>query len=53
MSAAAPADPFTGSRACFEELIGWLEGTEADWLTHAQLEEQLDRRGRELLRRMY
>jgi hypothetical protein len=50
---AASADPFGGSRACFEELIGWLEGTEATGLTHAQLEEQLDRRGRELLRRMY
>jgi hypothetical protein len=46
-------DPFTGSRTCFEDLIGWLEGTEAATLTHAQLEEQLDRRGRELLRRMY
>ncbi|MGB8379626.1 MAG: hypothetical protein WCG47_00030 [Dermatophilaceae bacterium] len=51
--AGAAADPFSGSRACLEELIGWLEGTEAAGLTHAQLEEQLDRRGRELLRRMY
>jgi hypothetical protein len=46
-------DPFTGSRACFEDLIGWLEGTEAATLTHGQLEEQLDLRGRELLRRMF
>lgn len=54
MSAAASAvDPFTGSRACFEDLVGWLEGTEAATLTHAQLEEQLDLRGRELLRRMF
>jgi hypothetical protein len=52
-AAAAPGDPLGGSRVCFEELIGWLEGTEAAGLTHAQLEEQLDRRGRELLRRMY
>ena len=54
MSAAvAPADPFEGPRACVEELIGWLEGTEAVGLTHGQLEEQLDRRGRELLRQLY
>ena len=52
-TAAAATDPFTGSRACFEDLIGWLEGAEAATLTHAQLEEQLDLRGRELLRRMY
>jgi hypothetical protein len=52
-SVASGGDPFTGSRTCFEELVGWLEGTEAAALTHAQLEEQLDRRGRELLRLMY
>ena len=48
-----PAEVFTGSRACFEELVGWLEGTEAAGLAHGELEEQLDRRGRELLRRMF
>ena len=53
MSAAAPADPFAGPRACLEELIGWLEGTEAACLTHAELEDQLDARGRELLRQLY
>ena len=52
-AAAAPGDAFTGSRACFEDLLGWLEGAQAAGLTHAELEEQLDRRGRELLRRMY
>lgn len=41
-----------GSRACFEELVGWLEGAEAADLDHAALEEQLDRRGRELLRQL-
>ena len=51
--AGAPADPFANSRACVEDLIGWLEGTEATGLTHAELEAQLDRRGRELLRRMF
>jgi hypothetical protein len=33
-----------------EELIGWLEGTEAASLTHAELEDELNLRGRELLR---
>lgn len=45
-------DPFARSRACFEELVGWLEGTEAAELSHGELEDELDRRGRELLRRM-
>lgn len=54
MSAASAVDPFTGSRACFEDLVGWLEGADAAaTLTHAQLEGQLDLRGRELLRRMF
>jgi len=49
----APEDPFDRSRACFAELVGWLEGTEAAALSHADLEDQLDRRGRELLRQMF
>ena len=48
----AEQDPFGRSRACFAELVGWLEGGEAAALSHAELEEELDRRGRELLRRM-
>ena len=44
---------FDGSRECFEELLGWLGGDDADRLDHGELEEQLDSRGRELLRRMY
>ncbi|MDQ6727933.1 MAG: ISKra4 family transposase, partial [Actinomycetota bacterium] len=43
---------FDASRACFEEALGWLGGSHASGLTHADLEDQLDRRGRELLRRM-
>ena len=39
-------------RECFEQLIGWLEGDEAAGLEHGQLEEQLDTRGRELLRQL-
>jgi hypothetical protein len=49
----APDDPFDGSRASFEDLVGWLEGTEAGALSHAELEDELDRRGRELLRQMF
>jgi hypothetical protein len=48
----AEQDPFGRSRACFGELVGWLEGTEAAALSHAELEDELDRRGRELLRQM-
>ena len=48
----AEGDPFGGSRACFAELVGWLEGAEAAGLSHAELEDELDRRGRELLRQM-
>lgn len=46
------ADPFIGSRACFEELVGWLETTEASALSHGELEAELDARGRHLLRTM-
>lgn len=46
------AGAFGPSRACFEEALGWLEGPDASGLTHAELEDQLDCRGRELLRRM-
>lgn len=49
---AEPASPFSSSRACVEELFGWLEGSDAQALDHAGLEDQLDVRGRELLRRM-
>ena len=49
----AHADPFADSRACFEELVGWLEGSEAACLTHAELEDALAVRGRELLRQMH
>lgn len=47
------AGPFAASRTGFEELVGWLEGTEATGLTHAELEAQLDQRGRELLRTLF
>ena len=46
----AEQDPFDRSRACFAQLGGWLEGSEAAASSHAELEDELDRRGRELLR---
>ena len=51
-SVSAEQDPFDRSRACFAELVGWLEGSEAAASSHAELEDELDRRGRELLRQM-
>lgn len=51
----APAErpaTFVASRESFEEAIVWLKGPQATGLTHAELEDQLDRRGRELLRLM-
>jgi len=54
MSRSVPvADAFDSSRECFEEALGWLKGTGASALTHGEIEDQLDWRGRELLRRMY
>jgi len=48
--AASPnASAFGGSRARFEDIAGWLEGTDAGSLSHGELEDDLDRRGRELL----
>ena len=46
------AAAFGESRACFEEIVGWLEGTDAGSLTHGELEDDLDRRGRQLLLRL-
>ena len=46
-------DDFGASRECFTEVVGWLEGPDAGALSHAELEDQLDARGRELLRRMF
>jgi hypothetical protein len=48
----AQEDPFGEPRACFAELVGWLEGSQAAACSHAELEDELDRRGRELLRQL-
>ena len=51
--ARARDDAFAESRECFRELEDWLASEEAAGLQHADLEEQLDVRGRELLRRLF
>lgn len=42
-------DAFTASRARFAELLEFCDGRQAAGLTHGELEEQLDRRFREVL----
>ena len=44
---------FTQARECCGELEGWLAGAGAAGLQHAELEEQLEVRGRELVRRLF
>jgi hypothetical protein len=44
---------FAESRKCFRELEDWAASQEAAGLQHAELEEQLEVRGRELLRRVF
>ena len=43
---------FSSSREQFESLVSFLDGTDAAGLAHAELEERVDRDGRELLRRL-
>jgi hypothetical protein len=44
---------FAESEKCFGEMEDWLASAEAAGLQHADLEEQLEARGRELLRRLF
>jgi hypothetical protein len=46
-------EAFAQSRKCFRELEDWMASEEAAGLQHGELEEQLDVRGRELLRRLF
>ncbi|MGH9082012.1 MAG: ISKra4 family transposase [Acidimicrobiales bacterium] len=46
-------DRFGSSRDCLESIVSYLDGDEAGGLTHAELEEQIEGRGRELLRRLF
>jgi hypothetical protein len=48
----AETETFAPARQSFEETICWLEGTESASLTHAELEDQVERRGREVQRLM-
>ena len=50
---AEPDGAFAQSRECFSELEEWLASEDAAGLQHGELEEQLDVRGRELLRRLF
>ena len=47
-----PSDTFGMARTSFEGLLSWLDGADAGALDHAVLEEELDTRGRDLLRQM-
>jgi hypothetical protein len=46
-------EAFADSRKCFGELEEWAASEEAAGLQHADLEEQLDVRGRELIRQLF
>jgi hypothetical protein len=52
VSDAAALDGFGSSREQFASLVSFLDGADAAGLSHGELEERLDRDGRELLRRL-
>ena len=52
VSAAGPGDGFAAGRGTFESVVGFLDGTEAAGMEHAELEAELDTRGREPMRRL-
>src|SRR5437762_12951525 len=49
----AQDEAFAESRKCFGELEDWMASAEAAGLQHGELEDQLEVRGRELLRRLF
>src|SRR5674476_1269020 len=51
--ASAALEAFSAARACFATIEGWLAGPASDGLEHGELEQQLDTRGRELLRLLF
>ena len=53
MTPACSVDPFSASRERLEEVASWLEGDETSLLSHAELEEALDIRGRALIRQLF
>ncbi len=52
LTAHEETDAFAAARHSCEEMLCWLEGTESAALTHAELEDQVGRRGREVQRLM-
>ena len=46
-------EAFDESRAAFEGIVGWLDGDGVGAMAHGDVEGELDRRGRELLRQMF
>jgi hypothetical protein len=52
-SARNDTDAFAASQALFTSTLEWLDGAEAAALDHAQLETQLQGKGRELMRQLY
>jgi hypothetical protein len=44
---------FAAAEACFATIEGWLAGDDSNGLEHAELEQQLGARGRELLRLLF
>jgi len=46
-------EAFDVSRAAFNGIVGWLNGDGAGAMAHGEVEGELDRRGRELLRQMF
>ena len=52
--AVAPeSSPYARSLECFEVIVEWLDSEEVPWLSHGDLEAQLDMKGRELLRQLF
>ncbi len=51
--ASAGLEAFAAARDCFATIKGWLAGQDSSDLEHAELEQQLDTRGRELLRLLF
>jgi hypothetical protein len=46
-------EDFGESRAAFDGIVGWLDGGATAAMAHGEIEGELDRRGRELLRQMF
>jgi hypothetical protein len=50
---AGSVEGFAGSRDRFEAVLGWLQGSEAEGLSHAELETRLQVDSRELFRQLF